>query len=101
MKQNDEEIDELLGHAIEKLDRIGMHAQDINTAVNQQTRKLKEVNDHVDRARAGLDKQNSELSSMLIQYRSVSNCCKDLGLFLCLLVLIGCNLAVLKWKGVI
>ena len=35
MKKNDEEIDELIGLAIEKLDRLDMHAQDINLEVNQ------------------------------------------------------------------
>jgi len=30
MKQNDEEIDELIDQAIGKLDKIKMHAQDIN-----------------------------------------------------------------------
>ena len=33
MKQNDEEIDQLLDKAIDKLDMIKMNAQDINTAV--------------------------------------------------------------------
>ena len=99
MKQNDEEIDELLGQAIEKLDRINMHAQDINTAVDAQSKQLKKVSAHVDRAREGLDKQNSQLTKLLSQYRSVNNCCKDLGLFVCLLLLIGCNIFVLKWKG--
>ena len=35
MKQNDEEIDQLLDKAIDKLDMIKMNAQDINTAVEQ------------------------------------------------------------------
>ena len=35
MKQNDEEIDQLLDKAIDKLDMIKMNAQDINTAVER------------------------------------------------------------------
>ena len=33
MRQNDEEIEGLIGNAIEKLDRLDLHAQDINVEV--------------------------------------------------------------------
>ena len=98
MKKNDEEIDGLLDIAIQKLDILKFHAQDINTAVNAQEKSLKKVNAHVDRARQNLDKRNSEMADLLGQYRRVGSCCKDFGLFICLIILIGCNIAVLKWK---
>ena len=100
MKRNDEEIDEMLDEAIKKIDRLGMHAQDINVEVNIQAKKLKQVNAHVDKARENLDKRNSEFASLLTQYRSSSNFCKDTGLCLCLIILLGLNIAALKWKGV-
>lgn len=41
MRKNDEEIDDMLDEAIMKIDRLGMHAQDINVEVNIQAKKLK------------------------------------------------------------
>lgn len=41
------------------------------------------------------------MAGLLEQYRRVGSCCKDIGLFICLIVMVGCNVAVLKWKGVI
>ena len=41
MRQNDEEIEGLIGNAIEKLDRLDLHAQDINVEVRLQAKKLK------------------------------------------------------------
>ena len=77
-----------------------MHAQDIDSEINMQRKKIKQVTAHVERARENLEKRNSEMAGLLGQYRQVSNCCKDIGLFICLLVLVGCNVAVLKFKGV-
>ena len=41
MRQNDDEIEGLIGNAIEKLDRLDLHAQDINVEVRLQAKKLK------------------------------------------------------------
>ena len=41
MKKNDEEIDEMLDDALLKIDRLDLHAQDINTEVNIQSKKIK------------------------------------------------------------
>ena len=91
----------MLDEAILKIDRLGLHAEDINLEVNMQAKKLKQVNAHVQRARENLDKRNSEMASLLSQYRKSTSCCKDMGLFCCLLVLVALNYGVLKWKGTI
>lgn len=36
MRQNDEEIDGMLDEALLKIDRLGLHAQDINLELNIQ-----------------------------------------------------------------
>lgn len=41
MRQNDEEIDGMLDEALLKIDRLDFHAQDINTEVNIQSKKIK------------------------------------------------------------
>ena len=101
MRRNDDEIDGMLDEALLKIDRLGLHAQDINLELNIQQKKLKAVNSHVERARESLDKRNSEMAGLLQQYRSSSSCCKDMGLCVCLVILIGLNIAALKWKGTI
>jgi len=80
---------------------LKFHAQDIHTEIETQGKSLKKVGAHVEKARSNLDKQNSEMANLLENYRRVGSCCKDFGLFMCLLVLVGCNIAVLKWKGVL
>ena len=99
MRKNDEEIDGMLDEGLLKIDRLGLHAQDINLELKLQEKKLKAVNTHVEKARESLDKRNSEMASLLEKYRSSSSCCKDMGLCVCLVVLIMLNIAALKWKG--
>lgn len=101
MEKNDQEIDGMIEVAIGKLERLGFHAQDIHSNVDQQAKRLKQVQANVDKAWSNLEKRNGEMASLLENYRKMGTCCKDLGLFLCLLILVGCNVAVLKWKGVI
>ena len=62
---------------------------------------MKKVNAHTEAAWANLDKRNGDMANLLENYRTTGSCCKDLGLFICLLVLVGCNIAVLKWKDFI
>ena len=59
---------------------------------------IKKVNSHVDRARAGLEKQSSDLEELLGQYRSTNKCGKDIVMFLILLALVAINYKLLVWK---
>ena len=101
MQSNDQEIDNMLDGVITKLDQLKFHAEDIHEAIDTLEKRLKRVGPNVERARQNLQKRNGEMASLLENYRRVGSCCKDFGLFMCLIVLVGCNFAVLKWKGVL
>ena len=47
----------------------------------------------------GLHRQSSELEDLLGKYRSTNKCCKDLLLFLILIVMCMVNYKLLQWKG--
>ena len=84
----------------EQLDGIKLHAQDIGNEVDLQAKLIAKVNVHVDHARDGLELQNSELSDLLGQYRTSGKLWKDMCLCVTLMILVGLNVYLLKWKGV-
>ena len=89
----------MLDVILDQLDKLKLHAQDIGKEIQTQKVILKKVNNHADRARAGLEKQQSELGSLLEQYRSSNKCWKDIVMLIILVVLIGVNLKIMQWKG--
>ena len=99
-KQNDEEIDEMLDGVIQQLDAIKGHAEDIGSEINKQEKLIKSVTQHVDDARVGLELQNNEFHDLLNQYRQSGKCWKDMCMCITLMILIGLNVTLLKWKGI-
>ena len=55
----------------------------------------------MNRARDGLVKQNSEMEDLLTQFRSSGKISKDICLCITLMILIGMNVYLLKWKGIV
>ena len=98
-EQNDEEIDEMLDVVIDQLDRIKMQAENINLEIDTQGKLLRRVGDKAEKARQGLEKKNSRLGDLLSNYRSQNKCYKDIGLVVCLLILLFLNYQAMKKKG--
>lgn len=60
---------------------------------------LKKVIDKTERARAGLEKKNSEMLDLLTKYRSTNKCWKDVLLIFILLALMGLNIKAMQVRG--
>ena len=99
-RKNDEEIDGMLDDVIQQLDVIKGHAEDITGEINKQEKLIKNVTQHVDEARGGLELQNNEFHNLLNQYRQSGKCWKDMCMCITLMILIGLNVTLLKWKGI-
>ena len=65
MKKNDEEIDAMLDVALDKIEKLKHHAEDIGAEIANQDKHIKRVTSHVDRARDNLDKRNSDMANLL------------------------------------
>lgn len=89
----------MLDCILDSLDKLKLHAQDIGKEIQTQKVLIKKVNNHVEKARAGLVKQSSELEELLGKYRDTNKCCTDIVLFVVLIVMCMVNYKILAWKG--
>lgn len=97
--KNDQEIEEMLDLVIAQIDRILLHAKDIDADIHLQSKMIKKVNNAADKARDSLRKKNSDLSDLLGKYRAGAKLWKDIVLILILVGLVAANIKVMQWKG--
>ena len=57
------------------------------------------VTDKANKARAGLEKKNSNLLDVLQKYRDQNKLWKDVGLIVALVVLVGLNIKAMQIRG--
>lgn len=81
----------MLDVVIDQLDRINLQAQNINVELGQQKTLIERVTDNALRARACLEKKNSNMLDLLEKYRENSKIWKDVLMVLILVVLMGLN----------
>ena len=100
-EENDKELENIAAQICGALDTLKGTAENIEKQVKDQGKLLKKTNQRAGDAEAQLTQDNNELKSIIAKHKN----CKQMGLDICLLVilivLIGMLVKMLEYKGII
>ena len=89
----------MLSVVLKQLDKLKLTAQGMQEAIGNQGKLIKKLNQRVEVSWRRLEKQDSAMQKVLIEYRSQNRLCRDFCMIVCITVLLTAVYWVYHKKG--